>query len=160
MDSNSLGTRKYHSLVFFLATIAPLMTVVLSVMILSGGGEPEQVAASAGGSEERAAPGVGALVIFSIPLLILLSKIAAIVGIWLRWYFTWLFHALEVQLVTFIMGLIVVISAFSIEFSLIGFVKLISIFALLLVNLMLRRFWNTKPVRERYGVSFYCGAHQ
>lgn len=145
-----------HWSVLLLTTLLPLMTVVISMAILSGSPEPAQnnqgAAASGGG------PGFFGGLFFAIVLTLVLSKVAAIIGIWRRWYFSWVFHAIELQLTTFIMGLVVVVSAFTLGFSIADLIKLLVIFLLLSLNLFLRRLWNEKPTREVFHVGYFSHA--
>lgn len=148
---------QHHWIIFLGVAFLPILTALFSIVLVSGASDELQQKAVA--DNASSSPGVLSAIILMIGIALALSKITAIVGIWLRWYFTWIFHAVEVQLITFIMGLVVVISAFSLEFTLQGLAKLLSIFLFLYVNMLVREFWNGKRVRDSFYVNYFSGSH-
>jgi len=81
-------------------------------------------------------------------LVIVGVKLAAVIGIWRRVYFSWLFHALELSVVCFFLGLIIVVAIFSLPFNIFGLAKLVLLFFALACCLALKKSSSEIAVRN------------
>lgn len=133
-------------------SLLPLLSLIMGVATL--GGQDTEAAVDA---NPQTASGFGLL--GSVFLIVgggfVLAKIMAIVGNFRRWYYGWVFHAAEIVLVLFVLGILAIVSTFSQSFDLLGLVKLGLIFIALAMNLYLRSLWGERSNKDLYRVSFY-----
>lgn len=135
--------------------VVPLLSLVICVVIMS----------VAGGASDTSEPpsepsplSAGALIVFALLLGIAMIKILAVIGNVARWYFGWLYHTVEINIVIFILGLLLVVSVLSAPLTLPGLVNVITVFLALALNLYLKSLWALKEVREAYHVTHYTHA--
>lgn len=142
-----------------LVGVFPLISLFFCILFALGGSpEPGNAATQADPSNNADSVGFFRILSLGIVLLLILAKGAALIGNFRRWYYAWLFHSLELHLIIFILGLLAVVATLNQPFSILGFIKIISIFSCLLINFHIKNYWLSGNTRSLYRVSHYTHA--
>lgn len=137
----------------------PIISLIVSFMLL-GGSAPESKGAPI---DESAGMSILMLLALSIGVLILAIKLAAVLGNVMGWYYGWLLHILELNFVLFFVGIAMILSILTSDFSVEGGIKVVIGLSCLVINIKLKALWLGLEVRERFDVarathSEYSGA--
>lgn len=139
-----------------LVAIYPLLSLVVFGILMASGGNPDSSDASeASGAQNAGGP---PLIVLFVLLAILVSKGLAVAGNFRRWYYGWVFHLIELNLVLFLQGLFLVIAVLSFELALASAVKLILMMGCLYFSTVLKSVWCERNVTDRYRVTYYTHA--
>lgn len=126
----------------------PLTSLIVSFMLM-GGNSPESNGAP---GSERAAMSIWVLLALSMGVLMLVIKLAAVLGNVMGWYYGWLLHILELNFVLFFVGIAMILSILTSDFSVEGGVRVAIGLCCLVINIKLKAAWVGREVRERFEV--------
>ena len=129
-----------------LITFFPLLSLIIAIGLMANGDGEKSTAAA---NSETASP---PLLIILLGLSLLATKIFAVISSIRLHYFGWVYHVLELHIVIFLLGLIVVLSTFNQSWDITGAIKLILAFLLTAVNLELKALWMGKRIQSSFRV--------
>jgi len=167
-------TRSFSRFIAIIVSVFPLVTILMCMLLLGPPSGKEDIDSKYQPTIEEADE-VGnnnteanvrqhsGLLGFIIPLIyfaFIVAKLLAVIANLSRWYYGWIFHMIELNLVVFACGLIVIVSIFSLEFSFSGLLKLLSLFFLLWANYHLKSYWSGRQIRDWYRVGHYIHAEK
>lgn len=127
----------------------PIISLVASFLLL--GGSPQEPK----GAPESDSGGLslGILLVFFMAFLIVAIKLAAVIGNVMGWYYGWLLHILELNFVLFFVGIAMILSILTSEFSVEGGVRVVIGLCCLVINIKLKALWLGRDVRVRFDVA-------
>ncbi|MFL0800577.1 MAG: hypothetical protein K6L80_09020 [Agarilytica sp.] len=92
-------------------------------------------------------------IVLLLMMTLLLAKILALVAIVRHWYYGWVYHLLEVNVLLFVFGLIIVINILTTPLSFVGALGITLSLGSLFTVFYLKALWLSKGPKDYYDVS-------
>ncbi len=143
------GLRTKAGLTSLAVAFFPIISLIVSFLLLGDSSQESQAAPA----RESGGLSIWILIALSMAILILAIKLAAILGNVMGWYYGWLLHILELNFALFFVGIAIILSIFTTEFSVEGGIKVVIGLCCLAINIKLKALWIGRDVRERFDVA-------